>query len=76
MLNQQAADQGAGAGGMTTQFVDTDSFWELMCDLRFVRLSIHTGKIEDLFYFVPIPPEQAEGFMEGIRQSIVRDLGA
>jgi len=41
----------------------TGQFWDLMTDIRFIRLDLHTGKIENQQYHCDTPPEAVKGFL-------------
>lgn len=43
--------------------VDTLHFWELMCDPRFQRTSLHCGKIADRWITCGVAPEEVDGFI-------------
>lgn len=52
----------------------TDDFWRQMCRPAFIRVSPHVGRIGATVYAVRVPPEHVPGFMQGIADSIYRDL--
>ena len=46
------------------KFVNTDEFWELMCNSGFYRLSINQGALHGVIYYTDSPPENVKGFLQ------------
>ena len=44
--------------------VSTEQFWEYMCDPRFIRVDLYTGKIMGKEIRAVIPPEESTGFLD------------
>jgi hypothetical protein len=54
--------------------VTTDEFWNKMCEIKFVRLSLRFGAIGNDIFFVSNPPEHADKFEENIISKIAKLL--
>lgn len=55
--------------------VDTNNFFSLMCHPRFVRLSMHYGRVDSTVIFCMRPPELVPGYLQE-RLNYVRSLVA
>ena len=55
--------------------LDTEEFWEVMCDPSFRRLTLNVGKIGNTMFCVDIPPEKVEGFIEDKAMEALDCLG-
>lgn len=52
-----------------------EEFWSQMCHPRFVRLSLHYGRIgETIIYCAAYPPEHRPGFIESKMAGMAKDL--
>lgn len=52
-------------------YCNTEQFWEVMKDIRFIRLDLHTGKIEHRQYHCDTPPESVKGFLNSKIQEVL-----
>lgn len=46
-----------------SKVVSLPDFWDLMCDPKFIRTDRYHGRIMNVTYYCPIPPESVEGFI-------------
>jgi translation initiation factor IF-1 len=56
------------------EIVDSNTFWERMCDHRFVRTSRLSGRIGQSVYVTLQAPEDVDGLIEGQMRVIARIL--
>ncbi len=55
-------------------YVTTVEFWNLMCNVSFVRTSKHTGRISSKDFYVGIYPEMNPNFIDSIKCDIAKLL--
>jgi len=46
------------------KIVNTDEFWEAMCDIHFVRINMNKGLLRGEEIYTHKPPEQIKGYMQ------------
>jgi CelD/BcsL family acetyltransferase involved in cellulose biosynthesis len=56
------------------EIVDSNTFWERMCDRRFVRTSRLSGRIGQSVYVTLQAPEDVEGLIDRHMKAIARIL--
>lgn len=56
------------------EIVDSNTFWQRMCDRRFVRTSRLSGRIGQSVYVTLQAPEDVDGLIEGQMRVIARIL--
>jgi len=54
--------------------LSTNLFWEKMCDARFIRLDLYSGKIDNIYFLTSCPPELIQGFLSQIVAVVTESL--